>query len=230
MDLALNEPEHGYYGTGRARIGTQGDFVTFPSLGSDFAALLAPQLQGWLTELSTSDPDQRLAIVEIGPGEGHLAKDLISQLRGADPALLARIDMVLVEANAGMRQRQQDLLKHVDNLSVRWCSLEELQRSPVRGVLIAHELLDALPVERLSWRMVPSSSSGWNWIQTAACGRRIGPARCLTGQDQPCEQEPWHPAASARCRGGLDDRVEQCFAGLVRRSDRRCRCRRAACD
>ncbi len=151
MDLALNEPEHGYYGAGRARIGTQGDFVTSPSLGGDFAALLAPQLQGWLTELSTSDPDQRLAIVEIGPGEGHLAQDLISQLRGADPALLARIDMVLVEANPGMRQRQQDLLKHVDSLSVRWCSLEELQRSPVRGVLIAHELLDALPVERLIW-------------------------------------------------------------------------------
>ena len=151
MDLALNEPEHGYYGAGRARIGTQGDFVTSPSLGSDFAALLAPQLQGWLSELATSDPDQRLAIVEIGPGEGHLAQDLISQLRGADPALLARIDMVLVEANPGMRQRQQDLLKHVDSLSVRWCSLEELQRSPVRGVLIAHELLDALPVERLIW-------------------------------------------------------------------------------
>ena len=152
MDLALNEPEHGYYGSGRARIGAQGDFVTSPSLGSDFAALLAPQILAWLRSMSRSDPDQRLSIVEIGPGEGHLAQDLISQLRGADPALLARIDMVLVDANPGMRQRQQDLLKHVDSLSVRWCSLEELQRSPVRGVLIAHELLDALPVERLSWR------------------------------------------------------------------------------
>ena len=52
MDLALNEPEHGYYGSGRARIGTQGDFVTSPSLGSDFAALLAPQLLAWLAVAS----------------------------------------------------------------------------------------------------------------------------------------------------------------------------------
>jgi len=152
MDLALNEPEHGYYGSGRARIGAQGDFVTSPSLGHDFAALLAPQLLGWLASLSTTDPDQRLAIVEIGPGEGHLARDLIIQLRGADPALLAQIEMVLVEANPGMRQRQQALLQQVDDLPVRWCSLEELHRAPVCGVVIAHELLDALPVERLIWR------------------------------------------------------------------------------
>ena len=44
MDWALNDPGHGYYGSGRARIGVEGDFVTSPSLGSDFAALLAVQL------------------------------------------------------------------------------------------------------------------------------------------------------------------------------------------
>ena len=152
MDLALNEPNHGYYGAGRARIGTQGDFVTSPSLGSDFAALLAPQILAWLTSIPRGEPDQRLSIVEIGPGEGHLAQDLVAALRGVDPELLARIEMVLVEANPGMRQRQQELLQHVDNPPVRWCSLDELRRSPVRGVVIAHELLDALPVERLVWR------------------------------------------------------------------------------
>ncbi len=162
MDLALNEPDHGYYGAGRARIGTQGDFVTSPSLGSDFAALLAPQLLGWLASLSTTDPDQRLSIVEIGPGEGHLARDLIEQLRGGDPELLARLEIVLVEANPGMRQRQQELLEPVDDLLVRWCSLEQLRSAPVRGVVIAHELLDALPVERLIWR---DGSLQQQWVE-----------------------------------------------------------------
>ena len=151
MDLALNEPEHGYYGSGRACIGPQGDFVTSPSLGSDFAALLAPQILAWLTSISRSDPDQRLSIVEIGPGEGHLARDLVAALRGADPELLARIELVLVEANPGMRRRQQALLQEADDLPLRWCSLDALRRAPVHGVVIAHELLDALPVERLSW-------------------------------------------------------------------------------
>jgi SAM-dependent MidA family methyltransferase len=152
MDLALNEPEHGYYGSGRARIGAQGDFVTSPSLGSDFAALLAPQLLAWLAAIPQKDPDQLLSIVEIGPGEGHLARDLAAALRDAAPELLGQIEMVLVEANPGMRRRQQALLQEVDDLPLRWCSLDELRRDPVHGVVIAHELLDALPVERLIWR------------------------------------------------------------------------------
>jgi len=152
MDLALNEPEHGYYGSGRARIGAQGDFVTSPSLGSDFAALLAPQLLAWLAAIPQTDPDQRLSIVEIGPGEGHLARDLAAALRDAAPELLGQIEMVLVEANPGMQRRQQALLQEVDDLPLRWCSLDELRRDPVHGVVIAHELLDALPVERLIWR------------------------------------------------------------------------------
>ena len=149
MDLALNEPEHGYYGSGRARIGAQGDFVTSPSLGSDFAALLAPQLLAWLAAVPRTDPAQRLSIVEIGPGEGHLARDLAAALRGAAPELLGQIELVLVEANPGMRRRQQALLQEVDGLPMRWCSLGELRRDPVHGVVIAHELLDSLPVERL---------------------------------------------------------------------------------
>ena len=44
MDWALHHPEHGYYGSGRVRIGPQGDFATSPSLGPDFATLLGRQL------------------------------------------------------------------------------------------------------------------------------------------------------------------------------------------
>ena len=167
MDLALNDPEHGYYGAGRARIGTQGDFVTSPSLGGDFAALLAPQLLTWLASVPTRDPDQPLSIVEIGPGDGHLALDLISQMRGSDSELLTRIELVLVEANPGMRERQQTLLQQTDDLPVRWCSLDQLRHAPVHGVVIAHELLDALPVERLIWR---EGSLQQQWVELAPKG------------------------------------------------------------
>ncbi|WP_392344985.1 class I SAM-dependent methyltransferase [Parasynechococcus sp.] len=162
MDLALNEPVHGYYGSGHARIGAKGDFVTSPSLGSDFAALLIPQLLAWLAAVPRTDPDQCLSIVEIGPGEGHLARDLVAALRGSDPELLARIELVLVEANPGMRRRQQALLQGADDLPLRWCSLDELRRDPVHGVVIAHELLDALPVDRLIWR---EGSLQQQWVE-----------------------------------------------------------------
>ena len=41
MDWVLHDPEWGAYGSGRLRIGPKGDFVTSPSLGGEFAALLA---------------------------------------------------------------------------------------------------------------------------------------------------------------------------------------------
>ena len=68
MDWALHDPEHGAYGSGRLQVGPRGDFTTSPSLGPDFAALLAPQVIQWLQALPATEP---LALVETGPGEGH---------------------------------------------------------------------------------------------------------------------------------------------------------------
>ena len=62
-----------------------------------------------------------------------------------------RLDLRLVERNPGMRERQQSLLEGTVPIPVQWCSLDDLKRVPVRGVVLAHELLDALPVERLIW-------------------------------------------------------------------------------
>ena len=51
MDWALNDPKYGAYSSGKLKIGPRGDFATSPSLGSDFAELLAIQLVDWLEKL-----------------------------------------------------------------------------------------------------------------------------------------------------------------------------------
>ena len=153
MDWALNDPVHGYYGSGEASIGPQGDFVTSPSLGSDFAALLAKQLADWMAVLQSMDRgSDRLSIVDVGPGEGDLAADLIAALLALKPDLGDVVDLILVERNPGMIRRQQERLGAIEGISIRWCSLEALQDVPIRGVILAHELLDALPVDRLVWQ------------------------------------------------------------------------------
>ena len=149
MDHALNDPEHGYYGSGQARLGLSGDFVTSPSLGSDFAALLAQQLVLWFEAIPS---DGLLSLVEVGPGEGAMAADLIEALAGLIPDRMHQLELVLVERNPAMRSRQQQRLAGVHQLPIRWCSLQELHRDPVRGIVLAHELLDALPVDRLIWQ------------------------------------------------------------------------------
>ena len=147
MAWALHDPEHGAYGSGRLQVGPGGDFATSPSLGPDFAALLAPQIAQWLGELAADGP---LALIEAGPGEGSLASDLAEQLAAGWPELAARTELVLVEPNAGMAARQRQCLADCP-LPCRWSSFEALAAAPLRGVVLAHEVLDALAVERITW-------------------------------------------------------------------------------
>jgi SAM-dependent MidA family methyltransferase len=147
MEWVLHDPRHGAYGAGRLRIGPDGDFATAPSLGPDFAALLAPQIAQWLDEL-TPGAEGPLALLEAGPGEGSLAADLAEALARSRPDLLPRTELVLVEPNSGMAERQRQRLRS-SPLRCRWSSFEALAAEPLCGVLIAHEVLDALAVERI---------------------------------------------------------------------------------
>ena len=146
MDWALHDPDHGAYGAGHLAIGPRGDFATSPSLGPAFAQLLAPQIAAWLQELG----DGPLALVETGPGEGHLARQLAQALQEGWPDLAARCSLVLVEPNGAMARRQAERLAG-SPLPVRWSSFSELAAAPLRGVMVAHEVLDALAVERIVW-------------------------------------------------------------------------------
>jgi len=156
MAWALHDPKHGAYGSGQLKIGKGGDFVTSATLGPDFSALMACQLVQWLRTLALNHPTETLSIVEVGPGEAELSCDLIDYLSEQLPDLVHRLELVLVEANPGMEQRQRKRIEQHQGsgdfnqlFRKRWSSLSELKTSPVIGVLIAHELLDAFPVERL---------------------------------------------------------------------------------
>jgi SAM-dependent MidA family methyltransferase len=148
MQWVLHDPEHGAYGSGRLAIGPRGDFVTAPSLGPEFAQLLAPQLAQWLALLPADAP---LSLVETGPGEGQLAQQLAEALHAGWPELAGRTELVLVEPNAGMAQRQRQRLRTCP-LPVRWIDFETLARAPRQGVVLAHEVLDALAIERIERR------------------------------------------------------------------------------
>ena len=150
MDLVLNDPENGFYSTGRLNIGKDGDFCTSPSLGNDFARLLAIQVVDWLLDLEKSGIESELfSLVEIGPGEGTLSRDLAIAIAEIAPALISKIEFVLVELNVGMRKRQEKVVNNFEGIYCRWCDLEDLILRPVTGVVIANEALDAFPVERL---------------------------------------------------------------------------------
>ena len=104
----------------------------------------------WLLDLEKSVIDSKLlSLIEIGPGEGTLSRDLIVAIAEIAPALICKIELVLVELNVGMRRRQEKVVNNLEGINCRWSSIEDLILRPVTGVVIANEVLDAFPVERL---------------------------------------------------------------------------------
>ena len=209
MDWALHHPEHGYYGSGRVQISPQGDFATSPSLGPDFATLLGRQLIDLLRTL----PDQsgRLSLVEVGPGEGDLAADLQTVLARHSPDLIERCELVLVERSACLLQRQQQRLEGISGCPVRWCSIEDLQAAPVQGVVLAHELLDAFPVDRLVLHQ------GELQLQGVRLQQHNRLAWTALAASQPAAEGPgkqWDCSTPARQRRRLDDGMAQQSAAV----------------
>lgn len=149
MSMALYEPGLGYYASGERIFGRGGDFVTAPEAGSLFAACLAEQCRELL-----GDDD---VIVEYGGGSGRLAADLLGTLaaRHAAPARY-----LMVEPSAGLVARQRARLANLAATCatrIEWYT--DHPPAGCSGVVVANEVLDALPAQRFvveegRWREV----------------------------------------------------------------------------
>lgn len=147
MELALYCPDYGYYERESDTVGRSGDFYTSVSVGPLFGQLLAWQIAAWLGQLN----GDRLQIVEAGAHDGKLAADILGWMRRWRSGIFDRIEYVICEPSVRRRQWQELRLQEYGT-SVRWME-SGLSRSPgvFNGVILANELLDALPVHRLGW-------------------------------------------------------------------------------
>jgi SAM-dependent MidA family methyltransferase len=139
MELALYAPGLGYYAAGAAKLGPGGDFVTAPEISPLFGRCLGRQCTEVLDALGGGD------VLELGAGSGKLALDLLEGLE--EEGSLPRRYLIL-EPSADLRERQGDLLgSRRPDLAKR---VDWLDRLPggFRGVVIANEVLDAMPVHR----------------------------------------------------------------------------------
>ncbi len=140
MELALYHPRYGYYASGAVTFGEGGDFVTAPELGPVFAACLARCCLPVLRETGGE-------LLEIGAGSGALAAALLPELQRLE-RLPSRYR--IVEPSAALRERQRRRLLETlpPELMRRVSWREEPPEKPFEGMILANEVLDALPVER----------------------------------------------------------------------------------
>ncbi len=152
MNFVLNDPNNGYYGSGKANLGSKGDFVTSSSMSDDFAFLLSKQIEEWLIQIkSILKIDEKLSVLEFGAGDGSLISGILQYFIINNKKLLKNVFFIIVEPNKGMINKQQKKLEKYLQMgfNISWRSLEELEDNSLNGVLLANEVLDALPVERI---------------------------------------------------------------------------------
>lgn len=145
MQTALYDPELGYYNTERLKIGTQGDYYTSSNVHPAFGAVLARSFVDlW------ANSNKPLTIVEMGPGTGQLAADVLGTMRDEHPATFDHLTYVLVDVSPVMRSLQQEkLIAFSDRVS--WCQLEHLELAPISGIVFSNEFVDAMPVHRVRY-------------------------------------------------------------------------------
>jgi SAM-dependent MidA family methyltransferase len=143
MELALYAPGLGYYSAGAHKLGEGGDFTTAPEVSRLFGACVARQCAEILSALREG------SILEIGAGSGRLAVDILQRLEslGRLPAHYWILD---VSADLRDRQRRR-FAQHLPHLQERIRWLDGPPEESFDGVILANEVLDALPVTRFRW-------------------------------------------------------------------------------
>ena len=165
MRYALYEPGMGYYTGGTAKLGEKGDFITAPLISSLFSRCIARQCQ---QILCACDEAEKRSIVEFGAGNGRMMVAMLSYL---DSQPNCFDEYIIVETSADLVDRQQRTLAESETGladRVRWAEDFDNQ---IAGVIVANELLDAIPVKRFQVQSngkpvelgVTHSDRGFEW-------------------------------------------------------------------
>lgn len=175
VDLALYHPECGYYSAAGRRSGREGDFFTSADLGPVFGELLAGQVAEMLTHAGGPPFD----LVEAAAGSGRLARALLDHLERLAPECYAATRLHLVERSPAALANQAGVLgPHASRVATAGPRLP----GKVRGVVLANELLDALPPH-----LVVMREDGLREVHVALAGDALVPV----------EREPSTPALEA---------------------------------
>jgi SAM-dependent MidA family methyltransferase len=149
MEVALYDRDAGFYARERTPLGSSGDFYTAPHVHPLFGRTLAERVRTVRRALGRGRP---FRVVEVGPGDGTLAETVLAAL-GRAPEGVEGAEYLLVDRSPSMRQvalERVEAAGHASGIPVRLADSVAAD-GPFEGVVLANELLDALPARRLEW-------------------------------------------------------------------------------
>jgi SAM-dependent MidA family methyltransferase len=149
MEMCLYDPELGYYAANAEQFGKTGDFYTSSDVHAVFGRLLARQFEEMWRALGSP---ASLQLVELGPGRGLLAQDVLDWAEKKFPEFLQAVTYVLIESSPALRARLRERLRGHMERGKATIAAELPARLPGRAIIFANEFFDALPVEVVSHR------------------------------------------------------------------------------
>lgn len=139
MRAALYTPEYGYYNQERPKIGRDADFITAPEISPLFGACIAAQIEEYSQHYGP------VSIIEYGPGNGTLVQTITSHLPAACLA-----HYYLLDISPSLQIRQQELVRTLpEAIAAKISAIDRIPKD-FSGVVIANEVLDAMPVHRFT--------------------------------------------------------------------------------
>src|SRR5437879_8668566 len=128
MELCLYDPELGYYSRHAGQFGKAGDFYTSSDVHAVFGRLLARQFEEMWRTLGSP---QQIALVELGPGRGLLAQDVLDWSEQKFPDFFHALRYILIESSPALRQRlQSTLARHLESGKAELDSLAPVNTAP----------------------------------------------------------------------------------------------------
>jgi SAM-dependent MidA family methyltransferase len=155
MDICLYDPTAGYYSRNAEQFGKAGDFYTSSDVHAVFGRLLARQFdQMW----QALDRPPKIEILEIGPGRGLFARDVLDWSNKKFPDFFASLTYTLQELSPALRAKLRDTLEnHLSSGKARIFEGSPEKRPTIHRslapdtplIVFANEFFDAVPVEIL---------------------------------------------------------------------------------
>jgi SAM-dependent MidA family methyltransferase len=143
MEIALNDPDDGYYARGPEVLGAEGDYFTASDVGSAFGECLAAQLEEMDGFLGRPDP---FTVLELGGGRGVLARNVLDAVASGGGGFARRLRYVLADTSPGMRAEAARTAPEARVIA------PGIPDASYTGCVVAVELFDALPVHRVRRR------------------------------------------------------------------------------
>ncbi len=140
INISLYDKKFGYY-MKKNPFGKEGDFVTSPLVSNLFGEMLAIWCVAFWEHIGKP---RKILLVELGPGDGTLCKDLLKTFRQFKN-FYNSLEINLLEVSYKLKTIQK---VKIDNRKVKWIKkINEINCGPV--IFIGNEFFDALPIKQI---------------------------------------------------------------------------------